>query len=86
MFVDINAHTATHVANVRADEIWFNPGDDRVYFGGFLTSPVGNGLAPYNFIGNLPWTGSFTPPPSSVIRLRLIARTTTSLSRSPTSV
>jgi len=61
--VDIAAHTATHVANATADEIWFNPGDDRVYFGGFVSAAVVNGLSPYNLIGNLPWTGSFAPPP-----------------------
>jgi len=30
----------TTVANTGGDEIWFNPGDERVYFGNFFTIPV----------------------------------------------
>jgi hypothetical protein len=48
-----------------ADEIWYNPGDERVYFGGIFTSPVASGLPPFGLIpGGLPWTGHFTPPPA----------------------
>jgi hypothetical protein len=48
-----------------ADEIWCNPGDERVYFGGILGSPVVNGVAPfYSVIATLPWTGHFTPVPA----------------------
>jgi len=53
----------TTVAGVSADEIWYNPGDERVYFGGFVSVPVVNGESPYNVIGALPWMGSFVPPP-----------------------
>jgi hypothetical protein len=53
----------TTVAGVSADEIWFNPGDDRVYFGSFVTSFVVSALPPYSVIpGGLPWTGHFSPP------------------------
>jgi len=41
------------VAGVGADEIWFSPGDERVYFG-TTKVPVVNGLPPYNVIANLP--------------------------------
>jgi len=30
----------TNVAGTGGDEIWFNPGDERVYFGNFFTIPV----------------------------------------------
>ena len=43
-----------------ADEIWYNPGDERVYFGSFTSTPAASGLSPYDVIaGGLPWTGSF---------------------------
>ena len=55
----------TTVSGVSADEIWFNPGDERVYFGSFFTSFVVSALPPYSLIpGGLPWTGFFTPPPA----------------------
>jgi len=44
------------VAGVGGDEIWFNPGDERVYFGGGLdriSVPVVNALPPYNLITTL---------------------------------
>jgi hypothetical protein len=44
------------VAGVGGDEIWFNPGDERVYFGGGLdriSVPVVNALPPYNVITTL---------------------------------
>lgn len=74
--VDIASWTlVTHVAGVGADEIWFNPGDERVYFGGFTSVPVVNGLptvaAPhYSVIATLPWTGVFhiPPPPPPVFQ------------------
>ena len=55
-----------------ADEIWFNPGDERVYFGGITGSPVIGALPPYKVFpptppavapGALPWVGSFTSTP-----------------------
>jgi hypothetical protein len=63
--VDIATSKATHVANVSADEIWFSPGDDRVYFGGFVSAAVLSALPPYSPIGTgtLPWTGFLSPPP-----------------------
>jgi len=48
---------------VIVDEIWFNPGDERVYFGALFSSPVLSGVPPYRLIDTLPWTGFFTPPP-----------------------
>lgn len=53
-----------------ADEIWYNPGDERVYFGGIFGSPVVNGVAAanapfYSVIATLPWTGHFTPAPAN---------------------
>ncbi|PYS33544.1 MAG: hypothetical protein DMG14_31575 [Acidobacteria bacterium] len=45
------------VAGVGGDEIWFNPGDERVYFGGGtdrISVPVVNALPPYNVITTLP--------------------------------
>ena len=43
-----------------ADEIWYNSGDERVYFGSFTGTPVVGGLPPYDVIpGGLPWSGSF---------------------------
>jgi hypothetical protein len=59
----------TTVAGVAADEIWYNPGDERVYFGDFTSIPVVNGVpasAPpsYQVIATLPWQGTpFTPTP-----------------------
>jgi hypothetical protein len=57
------------VPNVSADEIWYNPGDERVYFGGFVSVPVVSGEPPYAAIGPpvpgttppspIPWIGSF---------------------------
>lgn len=52
------------------DEIWYNPGDERVYFGGIFGSPVVNGVptasAPfYSVIAKLPWTGHFSPAPAN---------------------
>jgi len=50
------------VAGVGADEIWFNSGDERVYFGRTALYVV-NGLPPYNLIGQLPvLAGSPNPP------------------------
>lgn len=47
-------------AGIFADEIWYNPGDERVYFGSFTATPVVGGLSPYDVIaGGLPWTGTF---------------------------
>jgi hypothetical protein len=57
------------VPGVSADEIWYNPGDERVHFGGFVSVPVVNGVpltgtTPYEVIASLPWTGHFAPPPA----------------------
>jgi len=53
------------VPQVGADEIWFNPGDERVYFGGFMgiNVPVVNALSPYNKLDNLPVGNSTLVPP-----------------------
>ena len=54
----------THTPNVGADEIWFNRGDDRVYFGGYqsINVPVVSGLPPFNKIDNLVVGQINTPP------------------------
>lgn len=52
------------VPGVSADEIWFNPGDERVYFGGFFSASVVSALSPYGVIGTLPWIGHFAPAPA----------------------
>jgi len=52
------------VPKVSADEIWYNRGDERVYFGGFVSASVVSGVPPYDVIGTLPWTGHFTPAPA----------------------
>jgi hypothetical protein len=53
------------VPNVGGDEIWFNRGDERVYFGGYqgINVPVINALSPFNQIANLV-VGFVTPAPS----------------------
>ena len=57
----------TTVANVGADEIWFNPGEERVYFGGYqsIKVPIVNANN-FNLVSTL--TVGFinpTPPPPS---------------------
>jgi len=57
----------TTVANVGADEIWFNPGEERVYFGGFqaikvpIVSTNDNKLVTTLTVGQI----NPTPPPPS---------------------
>ena len=57
----------TTVANVGADEIWFNPGEERVYFGGFQAIKVpivdtdNNQLVTTLTVGHI----NATPPPPS---------------------
>ena len=57
--LDIATGKVVHtVAGVGGDEIWFNPGDERVYFGGCcgvarINVPVVNALPPYNVITSL---------------------------------
>jgi hypothetical protein len=46
----------TTVAGVSGDEMWYNPGDERVYFGGGsdrISVPVAAGLSPYSLITTL---------------------------------
>jgi hypothetical protein len=69
--VDISSFTlVTTVTGIGpADEIWYNSGDERVYFGGIFGTPVVNGVATaaapfYSVIATLPWTGHFTPAPA----------------------
>jgi hypothetical protein len=55
------------VAGVGGDEIWFNPGDERVYFGGGtdrISVPVVNALPPYNVITTLVVGKIVLPPPT----------------------
>ena len=57
------------VAGVGGDEIWFNPGDERVYFGGGtdrISVPVVNALPPYNLITTLVVGKIVVPPPSTL--------------------
>ena len=69
--VDISSFTlVTTVTGIGpADEIWYNAGDERVYFGGIFGTPVVNGVATaaapfYSVIATLPWTDHFAPPPA----------------------
>src|SRR5205823_7001899 len=52
--LDIASGAVVHtVAGVGADEIWFNSGDERVYFGGGtdrISVNAVNALSPYNLI------------------------------------
>ena len=54
-----------HTAGVGADEIWFNRGDDRVYFGGGLdriSVPVVSALPPFSLLTTLTVGVIETPP------------------------
>jgi len=54
--VAIPSGTVHTVVGVGADEIWYNPGDERVYFGGGtnrISVSVVNGLSPWNLITTL---------------------------------
>jgi hypothetical protein len=64
--LDIRTGAVVHtVTGVGGDEIWFNSGDERVYFGGGLNRisvPVVNGVTPYNLITTLTvGTSAVTP-------------------------
>jgi hypothetical protein len=63
--LDIASGSVLNVAGVSGDEIWSNPGDDRVYFGGGLdriSVNVVNGLSPFNVITSLTVGLIATPP------------------------
>jgi hypothetical protein len=63
--LDIASGSVLNVPGVSGDEIWFNPGDDRVYFGAGLdriSVNVVNGLSPYNVITTLTVGLIATPP------------------------
>jgi hypothetical protein len=63
--LDIASGTVVNVSGVSGDEIWFNPGDDRVYFGGGLdriSVNVVNALSPYDVITTLTVGLIATPP------------------------
>lgn len=65
--LDIATSAVVNVAGVSGDEIWFNPGDDRVYFGGGLdriSVNVVSGLTPYNLITTLTVGLIATQPPN----------------------
>ena len=66
--VDIKTGLVVHtVAGVGGDEIWYNPGDERVYFGGGtdrISVSVVNGLSPYNLITTITVGVLFSPPPT----------------------
>lgn len=59
--LDISSGTVVATqTGIFADEIWYNPGDQRVYFGSFTGTPVTSALSPYDLVpGGLPWLGSF---------------------------
>src|SRR5579863_8708314 len=63
--VDIAKGTVAHInSTVGGDEIWFNPGDQRVYFGGgtdFISVDVVNGVTPFDLITTLT-VGLIVPP------------------------
>ena len=63
--LDIASGSVLNVSGVSGDEIWFNPGDDRVYFGGGLdriSVNVVSGLSPYSVITTLTVGLIATPP------------------------
>jgi hypothetical protein len=53
-----------HTPDVGGDEIWFNRGDERVYFGGYkgINVPVVSALSPYNKVDNIVVGLVATPP------------------------
>jgi hypothetical protein len=58
----------TNVAGVGGDEIWFNSGDERVYFGGGtnrISVNAVNALSPYNLIHTLTVGLIVLPPPNA---------------------
>ena len=64
--LDIRTGAVVHtVTSVGGDEIWFNSGDERVYFGGGLNRisvPVVSGVTPFNLITTLTvGTNAVTP-------------------------
>lgn len=67
--LDVATGAVVHtVAGVGRDEIWFNRGDDRVYFGGGLNRisvPVVSGLSPYSLITTLTVGQILVPPPNA---------------------
>ena len=64
--LDIRTGTVIQtVAKVGGDEIWFNRGDERVYFGGglnFISVPVVNAIKPFDLLTTLT-VGVLVPPP-----------------------
>jgi len=62
--ITISSGAVVNTPGVGADEIWFNPGDERVYFGGYkgINVPVVSALSPYNQIDNLVVGLIATPP------------------------
>jgi hypothetical protein len=67
--LDIATGAVVHtVAGVGGDEIWYNRGDERVYFGGGLdriSVPVASGLSPYSLITTLVVGKILVPPPNA---------------------
>ena len=66
--ITIATGAIVHVAGVGGDEIWFNRGDERVYFGGGLdriSVPVVSALPPYNLITTLVVGQILVPPPNA---------------------
>ena len=59
--LDIASATVTNVSGVNGDEIWFNPGDDRVYFPSGINVYVVDALS-YGVITTLPVGLIATPP------------------------
>jgi len=66
--LDIHTGTVVHTVTptVGGDELWFNRGDDRVYFGGGtdrISVPVVRGLSPFNLITTLKVGNLMVTPP-----------------------
>jgi hypothetical protein len=68
--IDIGTETVKqHVAGVGADEIWYNPGDERVYFGGGtdrISVNIVAGIFPWKFVKTITVGQIFAtnPPPN----------------------
>jgi len=66
--ITIATGAIVHVAGVGGDEIWFNRGDERVYFGGGvdrISVPVVSALPPYNLMTTLVVGQILVPPPNA---------------------
>ena len=62
--ITIDTGAVVHTPGLGGDEIWFNRGDERVYFGGYMgiNVPVVSALSPFHQVDNLVVGLIATPP------------------------